>query len=157
MRLRVISAILRLEKLTTRVLARSFASASFRRFCTCRRSLADSISMKSMTTWPPSWRSRSCLAISSQASRLVLKTVRARLRSPVNLAVLTSIETSASVSSIETLPPLGSQTRRLIKLLDLFFQPVFGKERLFTAKPFDSVDKMGGEFAHQIARAVIIF
>ena len=53
--------------------------------------------------------------------------------------------------------PTGQPDSPAIKFLDLFFQPVFGKERLFTAKLFDSVDKMGGEFAPQIARAVLIF
>ncbi len=69
--------------------------------------------MKSMTTMPPRSRSRSWRTISSAASRLFLVTVSSRLPPwPVNLPVLTSITTMASVLSITSEPPLGSHTLR---------------------------------------------
>ena len=69
--------------------------------------------MKSMTTMPPRSRSRSWRTISSAASRLFLVTVSSRLPPwPVNLPVLTSTTTIASVLSITSEPPLGSQTLR---------------------------------------------
>ena len=71
------------------------------------------MSMKSMTTMPPRSRSRSWRTISSAASRLFLVTVSSRLPPcPVNFPVLTSTTTIASVLSITSEPPLGSQTLR---------------------------------------------
>ena len=53
--------------------------------------------MKSMTIRPPMSRSRSCRAISSAASRLVLRAVASMSPPRVLRAELMSIETSASV------------------------------------------------------------
>ncbi len=62
---------------------------------------------------PPRSRSRSWRTISSAASRLFLVTVSSRLPPwPVNLPVLTSTTIIASVLSITSEPPLGSQTLR---------------------------------------------
>ncbi len=71
------------------------------------------MSMKSITMMPPRSRSLSWRTISSAASRLFLVTVSSRLPPwPVNLPVLTSITTIASVRSMTSDPPLGSQTLR---------------------------------------------
>ena len=69
--------------------------------------------MKSTTMMPPMSRSRSCRTISSAASRLFLVTVSSRLPpAPVNLPVLTSTTVMASVRSMTSEPPDGSQTLR---------------------------------------------
>ena len=71
------------------------------------------MSMKSMTTMPPTSRSRSWRTISSAASRLFLVTVSSRFPPwPVNLPVLTSMTVIASVRSMTSDPPLGSHTFR---------------------------------------------
>ena len=69
--------------------------------------------MKSTTMMPPMSRSRSWRTISSAASRLFLVTVSSRLPpEPVNLPVLTSTTVIASVRSMTSEPPEGSQTLR---------------------------------------------
>ena len=68
------------------------------------------MSMKSMTTRPPISRMRSCRAISSAASRLVLRAVSSMSWPFVARAELISIETRASVGSITILPPAGNLT-----------------------------------------------
>ena len=69
--------------------------------------------MKSMTMIPPRSRRRSCLTISSADSRLFLVTVCSRLPPwPVNFPVFTSMTVMASVWSMTSEPPLGSQTLR---------------------------------------------
>ena len=71
--------------------------------------------MKSMTMMPPMSRSRSCRTISSAASMLFFVTVSSRLPpEPVNLPVLTSTTVIASVRSMTSEPPEGSQTLRSI-------------------------------------------
>ena len=71
------------------------------------------MSMKSTTMMPPMSRSRSWRTISSAASRLFLVTVSSRLPpEPVNLPVLTSTTVIASVRSMTSEPPEGSQTLR---------------------------------------------
>ncbi len=69
--------------------------------------------MKSITMMPPRSRSRSWRTISSAASMLLRVTVSSRLPPwPTNFPVLTSMTTIASVRSITSDPPLGSQTLR---------------------------------------------
>ena len=68
------------------------------------------MSMKSITISPPMSRRRSCRAISSAASRLVLRAVASMSPPRVARAELMSIETSASVWSMTRLPPEGSVT-----------------------------------------------
>ena len=71
------------------------------------------MSMKSTTMMPPMSRSRSWRTTSSAASRLFLVTVSSRLPpEPVNLPVLTSTTVIASVRSMTSEPPEGSQTLR---------------------------------------------
>ena len=71
------------------------------------------MSMKSTTMMPPMSRSRSWRTISSAASRLFLVTVSSRLPpEPTNLPVLTSTTVIASVRSMTSEPPEGSQTLR---------------------------------------------
>ena len=68
--------------------------------------------MKSITTSPPKSRRRSCLAISSAASRLVLSAVSSISLPLVARAEFISIEVSASVGSITIEPPDGRRTSR---------------------------------------------
>ncbi len=69
--------------------------------------------MKSMTMMPPMSRSRSWRTISSAASRLLRVTVSSSVPpEPVNLPVLTSTTVIASVRSMTSDPPEGSQTLR---------------------------------------------
>ena len=83
------------------------------------------MSMKSMTTMPPMSRSRSWRTISSAASRLLRVTVCSRLPpEPVNLPVFTSTTVIASVRSITSVPPDGSQTLRSIALVELLVDAV---------------------------------
>ena len=70
------------------------------------------MSMKSMTMMPPMSRRRSWRAISSAASRLLWNTVSSRLDVPTFLPVFTSMTVSASVCSMISEPPDGSQTLR---------------------------------------------
>ena len=70
------------------------------------------MSIKSMTTRPPISLSLSCRAISSAASRFVLKAVSSISEPRVAREELISIEMSASVGSITTDPPDGSLTSR---------------------------------------------
>ncbi len=70
------------------------------------------MSMKSMTMIPPMSRSRSWRATSSAASWLFLKTVSSRFDRPTFLPVLTSMTVRASVRSMMSEPPEGSQTLR---------------------------------------------
>jgi len=77
--------------------ARSIFMASRRRSSTSRWFFGDSMSMKSMTISPPMSRMRSCRAISSAASRLVLVAVVSMSEPRVARAELMSIDTSASV------------------------------------------------------------
>ena len=73
--------------------------------------------MKSMTMIPPMSRSRSWRTISSAASMLFLVTVSSRLPpEPMNLPVLTSTTVMASVRSMTSEPPDGSQTLRSMAL-----------------------------------------
>ena len=71
--------------------ARSILTASRSMSSTARWLAVDSMSMKSITINPPMSRRRSCRAISSAASRLVLSPPR------VLRAELMSMDTSASV------------------------------------------------------------
>ncbi len=92
-------------------LVRSRARHSIIRRSTRSRLLSSTMSMKSMTMMPPMSLSLSCRTISSAASRLFLVTVCSRLPPwPVNLPVFTSMTVIASVVSITSEPPLGSQT-----------------------------------------------
>ena len=94
-------------------LVRSLARHSSSRRSTSSRLDSSTMSMKSMTTMPPTSRSRSWRTISSAASRLFLVTVSSRLPPwPVNFPVLTSTTVIASVRSMTSEPPLGSQTLR---------------------------------------------
>ena len=68
--------------------------------------------MKSMTNRPPISRIRSCLAISSAASRLILSAVVSKSAPFVARAELMSMEVSASVGSITIDPPDGRGTSR---------------------------------------------
>ena len=69
--------------------------------------------MKSITMIPPTSRSRIWRTISSAASRLFFVTVSSsEPPEPVNLPVLTSMTVIASVRSITSEPPDGSQTLR---------------------------------------------
>ena len=85
-------------------------SASFKRLSTSRWCLLWLISIKSITTRPPRSRNLSCLAISSAASRLVLKAVDSISAPLVAFAELMSIEIKASVRSMTSAPPEGSAT-----------------------------------------------
>ena len=94
-------------------LVRSRARHSSSLRSTSSRLLSSTMSMKSMTTMPPTSRSRSWRTISSAASRLFRVTVSSRLPPwPVNLPVLTSMTVIASVLSMTSEPPLGSHTLR---------------------------------------------
>ena len=77
--------------------ARSTFRASRNFLSTARWFLLGCMSIKSMTTKPPKSRKRNCRAISSAASRLLLRAVSSMLRPFVALAELTSIEVNASV------------------------------------------------------------
>ena len=90
----------------------SRASAALNAASTAARFALISMSTKSMTMIPPMSRSRSWRAISSAASRLFSKTVSSRLEEPTFLPVLTSMTVSASVRSMMSEPPEGSQTLR---------------------------------------------
>ena len=68
--------------------------------------------MKSITISPPTSRSRNWRAISSAASLLVLKAVSSISPPLVARALLMSIETIASVTSITMEPPDGRATSR---------------------------------------------
>ena len=57
-------------------------------------------------------RRRSCRAISSAASRFVLRAVSSMSAPLVARAELMSMDTSASVGSITMAPPLGRRTSR---------------------------------------------
>ena len=63
------------------------------------------MSMKSITTKPPTSLSRNCLATSFAASKLVLYAVSSISLPFVDLAELTSIAVMASVGSITIDPP----------------------------------------------------
>ena len=92
---------------------RSRPRHSTRRRTTRSRLDSRTMSMKSTTMMPPMSRSRSWRTISSAASRLFLVTVSSRLPpEPVNLPVLTSTTVIASVRSMISEPPEGSQTLR---------------------------------------------
>ena len=99
-----------MSKTWVRVLSR--ASALRRAAATLSRFSRISMSMKSMTMMPPMSRRRSWRATSSAASRLLRKTVSSRLVLPTFLPVFTSITVSASVRSMISEPPEGSQTLR---------------------------------------------
>ena len=66
--------------------------------------------MKSITIKPPMSRNLSWRAISSAASRLVLRAVASMSPPRVERAELMSMETSASVWSMTRLPPEGRVT-----------------------------------------------
>ena len=94
-------------------LVRSRPRHSVSRRSTRSRLLSSTMSMKSMTMMPPMSRSRSWRTISSAASMLLRVTVCSRLPpEPTNLPVLTSTTVIASVRSITSEPPDGSQTLR---------------------------------------------
>jgi hypothetical protein len=82
--------------------ARSFFIASLSRRSTMPWLRGFSMSMKSTTIRPARSRKRSCLAISSAASRLVRTAVSSMLRSRVDRPELTSMATSASVGLMTT-------------------------------------------------------
>ncbi len=65
-----------------------------------------------MTTKPPKSRKRNCRAISSAASKLVLKAVSSISLPFVARAELISIDVIASVGSITIEPPEGNLTSR---------------------------------------------
>ena len=92
--------------------ARSSWSASRMRVSTARWFFGATMSMKSITSRPPTSRNRNWRAISSAASRLVLSAVSSISAPFVARAELMSIETRASVGSITTLPPDCSFTSR---------------------------------------------
>ena len=92
---------------------RSRPSASFRRRSTKSWFSGSTMSMKSTTIMPPRSRRRIWRTISSAASRLLRVTVSSRFPpAPVNLPVLTSMTVMASVRSMTSVPPEGSQTLR---------------------------------------------
>ncbi|CSA42015.1 Uncharacterised protein [Vibrio cholerae] len=68
--------------------------------------------MKSITTRPPRSRRRNWRAISSAASRLVLRAVSSISPPLVARAELMSMEVKASVGSITIEPPEGRRTSR---------------------------------------------
>ena len=107
---RLISIKPKREILLTCTLALSASRASFILFSTRRWFLNSTMSIKSITTRPPISLIRSCLAISSAASRLVFKAVSSISDPRVDLAEFMSIDTNASVGSITMLPPDGSLT-----------------------------------------------
>jgi hypothetical protein len=82
------------------------------------------MSMKSITISPPMSRRRSWRAISSAASRLVLRAVASMSPPRVERAELMSMETSASVWSMTRLPPDGRVT-----LCDLAFDLIAREQR----------------------------
>ncbi|MNT37749.1 hypothetical protein D3C72_1739040 [compost metagenome] len=92
--------------------ARSWRSASRRRFSTSRRFFDSSMSMKSITIRPPRSRRRIWRATSSAASRLVRVAVSSMSPPLIARAEFTSMETSASVWSITMAPPEGRVTVR---------------------------------------------
>ena len=100
MRLRVISTSPSWVNPFSVILTRSRASAFWNSASTAARWSSFSMSMKSRTMMPPRLRSRSCLAITCAASRLVLKMVSSKLRRPTKPPVLTSIVVIASVWSM---------------------------------------------------------
>ena len=113
MRLRVIWTSPRVVTSATWCFVRSLPRHSTRRRRTRSRLLSNTMSMKSTTMMPPMSRRRSCRTISSAASRLFLVTVCSRLPpDPVNFPVFTSTTVIASVRSITSDPPDGSQTLR---------------------------------------------
>src|SRR5690606_39217765 len=98
-------------------LVRSRPRHSTRRRSTRSRFDSSTMSMKSMTMMPPMSRSRSWRTISSAASRLFRVTVSSSVPpAPVNLPVLTSTTVMASVRSMTSEPPDGSQTLRSMPL-----------------------------------------
>jgi hypothetical protein len=99
-----------MSKTWVRVLSRASAARNTR--ITSSRFCLISMSMKSMTMIPPMSRSRSWRATSSAASRLLRYTVSSRFDRPTFLPVFTSITVSASVRSMMSEPPDGSQTFR---------------------------------------------
>src|SRR6201995_2130196 len=112
-------------------LVRSLARHSSSRRST--RSLLDSsaMSMKSMTTMPPTSRSRSWRTSSSAASRLLRVTVSSRFPPwPVNLPVFTSTTVIASVLSMTSEPPAGQPPLALEGFGELLADPVRGEHIL---------------------------
>ena len=81
-----------------------------------RRLSSACISMKSITTRPPTFRNRSCRGISRAASMLVANAVSSSERPERNVPELTSTGVIASVASMTTCPPEGSATRLRSKL-----------------------------------------
>ena len=92
--------------------ARSWRHASRIRFSISLWFLIGLISIKSITTNPPTSRKRNWRAISSAASILVCSAVSSISPPRVALAELTSIEVRASVGSITIAPPDGKRTSR---------------------------------------------
>ena len=92
--------------------ARSWRSASRKRFSTSRRLRDSSMSIKSITTKPPKSRKRIWRATSSAASKLVRVAVSSMSPPLMARALFTSTLTSASVWSITIAPPLGKVTVR---------------------------------------------
>ena len=92
--------------------ARSWRSASRKRFSTSRRLRDSSMSMKSITIRPPKSRRRIWRATSSAASKLVRVAVSSISPPRIERAEFTSTLTSASVWSITIAPPDGSCTVR---------------------------------------------
>ena len=90
--------------------ARSTLRASRILFSTSRWLRAGVISIKSMTIRPPRSRRRNWRAISSAASRLVLRAVSSMSPPWVAREELISIDTSASVRSMTMAPPEGRRT-----------------------------------------------
>ena len=144
-----------MSKTCVRVLSR--ASADRNASTTLRRLSLISMSMKSITTMPPMSRSRSCLATSSAASRLLRKTVSSRFEVPTFLPVLTSITVRASVCSMISEPPLGSHTLRSRALCScswMCWRSYSGRPSADGVVVLDAVGEVGVEGGHVVAHVL---
>ena len=101
------------------------------------------MSMKSMTTMPPMSRRRSCLAISSAASRLLRNTVSSRFDVPTFLPVLTSMTVSASVCSMISEPPLRQPHLAVERLVQLLVDVVALEQRQAVGGRVVELDAVG--------------
>ena len=91
------------------VRALSRFNASVRTFSIAWICDSSRMSIKSITITPPISRNRICRVISFAALRLVLKAVSSGSLSSLNLPLLTSIATSASVCSITIDPRVAKE------------------------------------------------
>ena len=104
--------------------------------------------MKSTTMMPPMSRSRSWRTISSAASRLFLVTVSSRFPpEPTNLPVLTSTTVMASVRSITSEPPDGSQTLRSSAFSICSVMRNSSNASRSPVVRLDAVEQVGGDLA----------